>query len=64
MIELILEGFAQGGLASIVIVAVLVILVLLLFTAIVRLGAALVRVGCLALILALFGYLAIKILGT
>ena len=52
--EDIILGLTQGEITSIIIVAVAAVLLLLLIGALMRLGAALMRVGCLAIVVIVF----------
>ena len=52
--EEIILGLTQGELTSIIIVAVAAVLLLLLIGALMRLTAALMRVGCLAIVVIVF----------
>jgi predicted membrane channel-forming protein YqfA (hemolysin III family) len=56
MPEEIVLGLSQGDILSIVIVAVAAVLGLLLLAALLRLSAALVRVGCLVVVIGVFLY--------
>jgi len=63
MLEGIQSGLNQGGLISVAIVAILASLAILLFASIVRLGAALVRVGCIVVVIVVFIYALAKLFG-
>jgi hypothetical protein len=54
MLEGIKLGLSQGGIVSVVIVSILALLAFLLVTAILRLGAALVRIGFILMLILLF----------
>jgi hypothetical protein len=54
--EEIILGLTQGEITSIIIVAVAAFLLLLLIGSLMRLGAALMRVGCLVLVVVIFVY--------
>jgi hypothetical protein len=58
----ILLGLTQGEITSIIIVAVAALLALLLLSALLRLGAALMRVGCLVVVLVTLVFTATQIL--
>jgi hypothetical protein len=64
MIEQILTSLNQGNIASIVIAAGIVMLLVLLLGALARLGAALVRVGCLVVAIATFLYAVTRSFGS
>ena len=50
----IILGLTQGEITSIIVVAVAALLLLVLLGALLRLGAALMRVGCLAIVIGVF----------
>ena len=61
MLEGLQLGLSQGGIVSVVIVAILVLLAFLLVTAILRLGAALVRIGFIVILIQLFFFALAKL---
>jgi hypothetical protein len=63
MAEEIIVGLTEGEMASIVIVAVAAVLALLLLAAVLRLSAALMRVGCLIVIIGVFLYALTRMFG-
>jgi len=63
MAEEIIVGLTEGEIASIVIVAVAAVLALLLVAAVLRLSAALMRVGCLIVIIGVFLYALTRMFG-
>lgn len=54
MTEEIILGLNQGDITSIIVVAVVALLALLLLGALLRLGAALMRVGCVVVLIVVF----------
>ena len=52
--EEIILGLTQGDFVSIIVVAVVAFLLLLLLGALMRLSAALMRIGCLIVVIAIF----------
>ena len=63
MAEEIIVGLTEGEIASIVIVGVAALLALLLLAAILRLSAALMRVGCLIVIIGVFLFALTRMFG-
>ena len=63
MAEEIFLGLTQGDITSIAIVAVAAFLALLLLAAILKLSAALMRVGCLVIAIGVFVYALTKMFG-
>ncbi len=63
MAEEIIVGLTEGEIASIVIVAVAAVLAWLLLAAVLRLSAALMRVGCLIVIIGVFLYALTRMFG-
>jgi hypothetical protein len=57
----IILGLTQGEITSIVIVAVAAFLLLLLLSALLKLSAALMRFGCLVVVIAVFVFALTKI---
>ena len=63
MAEEIIVGLTEGEIASIVIVGVAALLALLLLAAILRLSAALMRVGCLIVVIGVFLFALTRMFG-
>jgi hypothetical protein len=62
--EEIILGLTQGDIVSIIIVAVAALLALMLLSALLRLSAALVRVGCLVVVIVVFLYALSRMFGS
>jgi hypothetical protein len=63
MAEEIILGLTQGDIVSIVVVAVAALLALLLLNTILRLSAAIMRLGCLIVVIAVFLFTLTRMFG-
>jgi hypothetical protein len=63
MADDIILGLTQGDMLSILIVAIAAVLALMLLSALLKLSAALIRVGCLIVVLGVFIFALTKVLG-
>lgn len=63
MLEGLHSGLNQGGLVSVLIVAILALLTILFFSSIIRLGAALARIGCILIVFVAFLYALARLFG-
>jgi hypothetical protein len=64
MADEILLGLSQGDITSIVIVAVAALLALLLLSAVLKLSAALMRLGCLIAVIVVFLFALSRMFGS